>query len=317
MDNASDKKIELNKSRFDNRKSILNFINSRITGVPKNITIICAGHFMLLKDKDLDILIPGIFPSEGDDESKSIERKITGVFPQYTWDLGCEILSKLKRKNLNGQLSLLVNDWQLVPPDLKRKKGQPNRYRKHFYDNFDRLPDQYEKHLKKYSLNFNQDIFKLPNGDFFLREVNLKDKFTRSMKKLRNNQNDRIWDMCHLYLDEKGDITVHRGDASLFPLMQNSRVGCTGGVAQMMVDTTNHLKSKYNNIRFINFMPRSCTDPVNVASEYTLNLFQNELGLHIINIFFEAGDVAHMASDKTSNIRAYAYENNGFSNINT
>lgn len=282
-------KLKNQHTYLNNELDLLSFFKKKITQItPDEITIICAGHFMLIPNKTDKSLIPGIFEESVPEDYKTAQ-KVIGLFPQYTWELGCK-LAKLNKEST--QLSLLINDWQLVPKDNKRELSSPNSYRNDFYKGFSALPKVYSDLLQAYSLNFDQNVYRTKNDDFYLREVALRDRFKRKMKSMKKDI--QIFDMCSLSLDKDDNISIQREDEGPFELIKDSRANCSSGIAQMMLDISSNLKEEYKRITFINLMPSGCNGPANAASTTAINILGVEnpdIDLRMINVFFEVHGV--------------------------
>ena len=284
-----------NKTRIKSEKELFDFLNGQLESYkPKSDTIVSAGHFMLVIDKEKETLVPGIVLNSSNESFKQLTSMV-GSFPQYTWKIGCKIVNSLKKVNKKSKLALLINDWQLVPVDTKRKAGQPNKYRSEFYSNFTALPSVYEDELRRFNLERKEDVLINRNKDFYFKESSLRDRFLRKMKRDRKVGDDTMWNMCDLSLDEENNVVLNRKEEEPLPLILKSKVGCSGGVAQMMIDIGLHIKDKnHPKLNFINLMPMSCKTQVNAASELAINFLTSldaELEVSVINIFLESRNV--------------------------
>lgn len=283
------KNSKKNYSPFENEEALINFVETKIIrNTEKEITIICAGHFIILPDKDGELKV-GVFEGEQDDHFEAAQSTI-GIFPQYTWKIGCIILQLLKKTNQLGKLSLLVNDWQLVPKDDRRDSVMPNAFRSNFYKEFKELPPTYKKEFDSHHFDFKDDIYRTDKNEFYLREVGLRDRFVRKLKALFKKNRDIPVAECSLNLDDTGNIFFKRDNESPYNLIRNGQqTGCVGGVAQMMIDISNNLESSYNHINFINLIPHTCQDPVNTGSELCIAIMKENvpnLKLNILNFYF-------------------------------
>lgn len=280
----------MKKNTFDNENEIIAFISDQIQQLPeRTICIICAGHFILVPDKINGGVKPGVFGQSENVHDPAYQ--VIGIFPQYTWKIGCKILSKLKLANGQGSLSLLINDWQLMPPDLQRKPDQPNRYREAFYESFSSLPELYQTELVNHNLRFPDDLYRVSGKEFYLREVRLRERFSRRVKSLVPDSAGEVsLGMCSLVLDRLGNIIMCTEDDLQVQLTSKSKAGCAGGVCQMMIDISDDLSKQYDSIYFVNLMPSGCTHPVNVASELALSMIganDEILTIAITNLYFE------------------------------
>ena len=279
------------KTRIKDEQSLITFIDQAIVNSSSDtLSVICAGHFMLLPDKTKLKVIPGIF-NDTDTQDYNNAKSTIGIFPQYTWRIGCIILDRLKRRGKRGHLSLLINDWQLVPTDRQREESEPNKFRDLFYKEFKMLPDIYREEMKLRGLSFPEDVYQTEDKEFYLREVRLRDRFIRKVKSLitKGGKNTSIG-MCSLNLDECGDIRMNTEDDLSYALTVSSRAGCAGGICQMIVDIAHSRCNKFSKINFVNLMPSGCTIPVNIASELAVNILGEEtphITVGITNIYFE------------------------------
>jgi hypothetical protein len=280
------------KIKIKSEEELFNFLNIQLEGFTTNSeTIVTAGHFMLVYDKEQKKLVPGILSAS----SLKKQASFFGSFPLYTWQLGCEVVNTLKKTNKDSKISLLINDWQLVPVDPDREKSQPNKYRSEFYSNFKKLPPSYEQEMKKYNLDFKKDILKNRNGDFYFKEISLRDRFLRKNKSDRKVGDDTMWNICDLSIDSDNNVILNRKEDGPIPLIIKSKVACAGEVAQMMIDIGLHLKNKnHPKLNFINLMPMMCSTHVNAASELAISFLTSldkELEISIVNVFFEASNI--------------------------
>ena len=270
---------------------LLSLVDKKLSGGTEGeITIVCAGHFMLMPDKSREKVVPGVFEGERDEYYEHAQNVI-GIFPQYTWKLGCKILEQIKKLKHNGKLSLLVNDWQLVPRDNEREDSQPNKFRDNFYNNFKELPPIYKREFESHHFDFAKDIFKTDDGEFFLREVRLRDRFSRKIKNLVEKDISVPVGMCTLSLDENGNVLINIDCKPTYSLTRNWQTGCAGGLSQMVIDMSHLLNTQYKKINFINLMPKSCTVPVNIGSEFAIEILKVEpipTSISITNFYFES-----------------------------
>lgn len=274
-----------------NEPSLFKLISEWVNETEKDsVTYICAGHFMLVPDEKTGNLKAAIFSNQDMNKQDNMQQAI-GLFPAYTWKMGCTILSELKEQGKKGKISLLVNDWQLVPADPDREESRPNRYRDKFYEDFKELPPIYQEEFNRHQLE-ERDIFKNKGGEFFLREVRLRDRFMRKIKKDTAEKGAGIKQLSCIDSDPCGDLFYTRKNREPYSLTINSKAGCAAGVSQMIIDISHreHEQGSVRKINFINLMPNGCTIPVNTASELAIDILKNELPCYLIsvtNIFFE------------------------------
>jgi hypothetical protein len=200
--------------------------NSVKIGGENCLNIVCAGHFLLIPDESKRRLIPAIFNKDITEPYYAFAKQMVGFFPQYTFDIAAKAISANKESKAKNLISILVNDWQLVPEDKNRiNLSEPNTYRKSFYESFHTLPDEYSMILKQNELSLEHNIYKTPAGEFYLKEVSLRDRFMRKAKALfkQNESNYVPVGMCSLELDDCGNINMINEDEVSQQLSDNSR----------------------------------------------------------------------------------------------
>lgn len=286
--------MDFTKNKFEEEKSIIKYISAKVGSNKSTLNIICAGHFLLMPNEIKNKLIPAIFNNDKTaEEYYGFAKNMIGIFPQYTFDLAATVLNINQLSDSTNLISILINDWQLVPVDTKQDDlSKPNSYRENFYKEFSSLPNVYNEILHKNDLDFNEIIYKSTNNNFYLKEVSLRDRFMRKMKSFFHSQESNTIPvgMCSLGVDECGNIKMINEDNILHNLSVNSKAGCAAGVSQMILDVYEQYCKKYDEINFINFMPSGCTNPVNIASELAINMI-NELEskskVNILNFYFD------------------------------
>jgi len=302
------------KKTMRQEEDVLEYLGTIANSLDKDsITIICAGHFMLAMDAAKENLIPALFHSAGDFAQPSI-RTFAGLFPEYTWDLGCKLFSQLRENDKRVQLSLLVNDWQMVPADPDREESAPNKYREEFYKHFSGLPDAYAATANAYHVDVANDLYKTPSGDFYMREVRLKDRFLRKLKNLLKQDVCVSIGSCSIAADDSGVISYQQRGEPDIQLATRRGTGCAGGITQMILDVAGDLHPQYSKLNFVNFMPKSCTNPVNTATNVALD-WLNELPaleITVYNLFLEGTGTEQTAdffSASAGGVNGYAFKN--------
>lgn len=168
-----------------------------------------------------------------------------GYFPLTTWREGLSLIKYAKESEKEAKGIILVNDWQWVK---KVEDGQDNPYKEKFYKD-ETLPISYFEEIKKYGLGLD---FLLP---FKNQEGNIQNKFFFSEQRLRNQ--------------------FKRYYATTCPLNNEC--------AQEYLPLLLQLEKEGIKL-FISFCPRTCTMPVNNATESFKKEFDVN-GMKIINIF--------------------------------
>lgn len=284
------------KKNISTQKELEELLQSDIPNNLGSLNLLCAGHFLLIPDANKQNLIPAIFSENENDPYYKFAKQMVGVFPQFTFNLAAKAIQANKNYQSKSLISLLVNDWQLVPEDKRRTSlSEPNLYRKSFFENFTSLPEEYTRILKENNLSLDEHIYKTNTGEFYLKEINLRDRFMRMAKSLfRNSESNFIpVGMCSLELDDCGNINMRTEDEILQKLSDKSKPGCAAGVAQMIIDIFNQHKDSFTNINFINFMPWGCINPVNAASELALGFIDEtskQTQVTIANYYFDGSN---------------------------
>lgn len=289
--------MNVEKKTIASQEELTALLNRKISDANNSLNIICAGHFLLIPDKNKQKLIPAIFTSYNTEPYYDFAKRMVGIFPQFSFQVAAKAINDNKGTKTKNLISILVNDWQLIPEDKHRiNLSKPNAYRKSFYDSFNALPDEYFRLLSNNGLSLDEDIYKTPTGEFYLKEVSLRDRFMRKAKSLfkQTESNYVPVGMCSLELDDCGNINMINEEDISQQLSDNSRAGCAAGVAQMMIDIFNQYRDSYDKINFINFMPWGCINPVNAASELALSFMTESTALYesvtISNYFLDGSN---------------------------
>jgi hypothetical protein len=271
-------------------------IQTQLNDDPGSLNVFCAGHFLLIPHADKQSLVPAIFNEETDDPYYAFAKQMVGIFPQFTFAIASEIISANKDKAAKNLISILINDWQLVPEDKNRVSlDKPNNYRSSFYEKFFTLPDEYNRLLSENGLTAEEHIYKTPTGDFYLKEISLRDRFMRKAKAFfkKKDSNHVPVGMCSLELDDCGNISMINEYDVPQKLSDNSKAGCAAGIAQMIFDIFEEYAPSFKKIHFINFMPWGCINPVNAASELVFSLISESAKnteIAVTNFFLDGSD---------------------------
>jgi hypothetical protein len=295
-------------------EDVLKYLGTIASGLDEDsITIICAGHFMLAMDAAKEHLIPALYHS-ADAFAQPSMRAFAGLFPEYTWELGCKLFGMLQRQAKPVQLSLLVNDWQMVPEDPERAESAPNKYREDFYKHFNGLPDAYVAMAAPYLVDTAKDLYRTPSGEFYLREVRLKDRFLRKLKNLLKQDVCVSIGSCSIAADDSGVISYQQNGEADIQLATRRGTGCAGGITQMLLDISADLEPRFSKLNFINFMPNSCTNPVNTATNVALDWLTEspDLEITVHNLFLEGTgteQITDFFSAAAGGVTGYAFKN--------
>jgi hypothetical protein len=241
-----------------------------------SLTVICAGHFMLMPNQTKDKLVP----------SFELNNEVVGIFSPYTWELGCKLASQLISENRGTtKISLIINDWQLVPKNSLDDSGKTNPYRENFYSEFKSVPTTYAKILKDYNLSVEENMYHPKENQFYFKETSLRKKFSRQHSKYKLAVCDGI--SCS---PDNGAISYNTFNSSLNVTDSMNQATCTGELVQMVLDITKAAKN-HDQINLINLIPNGCRAPVNAGSSLALELLkQNACSkfVQINNIALEA-----------------------------
>ena len=240
------------------------------------LTVICAGHFMLMPSQTKDELIP----------SFELNHEAVGIFSPYTWELGCKLASQLISENRGTtKISLIINDWQLVPKNSSDDSNKTNPYRENFYSEFKSVPTAYATILRDYNLSVAENMYHPKEKQFYFKETSLRKKFSRQHSKYKLAACDGI--SCS---PDNGAISYNTSNSSLNVTDSMNQATCTGELVQMVLDITNAAQN-HDQINLINLIPNGCHAPVNAGSNLALELLKQNACpkfVQINNIALEA-----------------------------
>jgi cysteine desulfurase/selenocysteine lyase len=175
----------------NSREQILEKIRGMVSNSPDTEIILMAGHFLGIPDMQEDKFWPGIKQMIPERLYPLLEGFGMTSFPIFTWELGCEIASTLKKEGFNVKLSTIANDTtginelRLSPANTKNRKAED--YEKELIDQFKqpKIPKIYSDVLKKYSLK-EEDIIdsSIDNKEEkFFNEKGLRGRFKEFISK--------------------------------------------------------------------------------------------------------------------------------------
>jgi hypothetical protein len=286
------------RKEIENYNSLINETNAFVNSLPKDYKLfVCGGHFPLYFSPIEKKVLPGIYQEIADEKSREDVLANFGGFPLFTWEIACNIVNKGVDLGIDSQLLLLINDWQEVPAFMTQDLSLPNPYRETFFNNFNHLPSTYNKVFSTHKLDFDNNIFKLDESKFYLKELNLRDRFKRYIKK--NYKIELDLNECH-YSDGNFEY-----DSNL--LIEKGNAGCAGEISQMIYETI----KVDEKVAIINFLPLCCKNAVNIGTELIYNLFNKNP--KVLNVFLCTQNTIHKNDffDKESenkNPRIYSYE---------
>ncbi|MEK6927672.1 MAG: aminotransferase class V-fold PLP-dependent enzyme [Nanoarchaeota archaeon] len=289
-----------NLSTVNSREQILEKIEAAVSNSPDTEIIIMAGHFLGIPDVKEDKFFPSIKPLLPERLHGLLDEFGMTSFPLFTWEMGCEIVSALKKKNIKAKLSVIINDTtginelRLSPANIKKRTAED--YEKELVEQFNqpKLPKIYSEILKRYNLT-EQDVLDNINQKYF-NEKSLRAKFKQFIAENRDYFDgivnyiplkDGSWELSINALDNQ-EIKTCRFDTF------GSKTGgkfCTVEVCQFISELFGKAKSvnyKYVNDKVLNPMsnakhrllvmltPAMCDDAVTRGAELYVKLMLQE-----------------------------------------
>ncbi len=168
---------------INSANSIIDKIKQGLYGTQDTEIVVMAGHFLGIPDVQENRFWPsikGILP--GRLHGLMDEFGMTS-FPLFTWELGCEIVSHLKKEGYSAKLSIIANDVtginELRLSNVNTDNKTAETYKDELLGSFSEndIPERYLEILKKYKLG-KKDIIK--NGsDFYFKETYLRANFKK------------------------------------------------------------------------------------------------------------------------------------------
>jgi len=251
------------------RDQLIEVTKNIINNLEKDCNLfICGGHFALFYSDIEKKVVPGIYQEMKNPDTSMEILEHLGGFPFFTWRLACNLLDMGVKKVHDSKLILLINDWQQIPNYDLINPSEPNPFRDHFYYSFKVMPKTYFDEFSKYGFDINKNIFRIEKEKFYLRELHLRDRFKRLIKKHKLDINI-------------GQCEYTAGDFSYKDekLINKGRAGCAGEISQMIYE----ISKKTENFTLINILPLCCEKAVNTGTELIFDMFK--LKPKIYNIF--------------------------------
>lgn len=308
------KKVDYSQSTLiaSSQKSAIENTIDNINNEQNSETIVMAGHFLALPDKETNSFYPSIksiLPDRLEDNLKELGMT---EFPLYTWKMGCKLVSKLKKQGRNAKLLILANDTtginNLCNSAVNKENKQASEYRQELLERFSNdqkiLPDCYRETLEEYNLSVEDIVTK--NDKVYLRETIIRSNFKKFIRKNREYF-DGVID--YLTTDEDVDISINILDHQEVKTCRfdtfNSKTGgkfCIVEIAQLSAELfgkSNQLDYDYSpkkieqplidtdQANFVMLTPAMCNKAVNKGSQlYIKTMLQNkaELDFNFINI---------------------------------
>lgn len=161
--------------------TVVDTIVSRLLKVDGPIAVM-AGHFSLVHHRQTGELVPGVVEDIADEATRHFvaNHHYMGAFPAETWRAGIEVVRRLRSKDRDAKLLVLVNDWQHVE---SATSGQRNADRDVFFAN-PILPPTLRSKLTANELNDSDLITDVRDGKpcIFWCESRLRSRYHRHMK---------------------------------------------------------------------------------------------------------------------------------------
>lgn len=290
----------------NSREQILDKIRSMISNSPDTEVVLMAGHFLGIPDMQEDKFWPGIKQMLPERLYPLLEGFGMTSFPIFTWELGCEIASTLKKEGFNVKIATIVNDTtginelRLSPTNTKNKKAED--YEKELIAQFKqpKIPKGYLDILKKYSLK-EEDIFESSidnKEEKFFNEKGLRGRFKEFVSKNKEYFDgvidyvplkDGTWELSIRILDNQ-EIKTCRFDTF------GSKTGgkfCIVEVCEFISELfgkAQNVKFNYTSERVLNpcskarnkvlvmLTPAMCDDAVSRGAELYIKLMLQERG---------------------------------------
>ncbi|MEV7966986.1 condensation domain-containing protein [Sphaerisporangium sp. NPDC088356] len=224
--------------------------------------VIMGGHFMLFEDETSGRLVPGVIEEQ---KSDTMRRRIAGrvgIFPGYSWTMSVDLLKSYSETCDDVRLLLLINDWQYVPA-----AGRPaSELRAEFFEEFTRLPAEYEKVLRNSGLSPDRVLSSRKHALSF-PETWLKYRFQKAADKFvkQGLLEKRVLDSARndtevAFLDPEGNYRT---------LISCGITGCAGEITEMISEV---YRAGYRAI--VIFAPGECLAPVQTGVDIALNLYR-------------------------------------------
>lgn len=261
-------------------------------------TCIIAGHFLLLYDKNANLVVPAISEDLTDERDKLFAEKMARDFPLISFQLGVQLYSKLKDQGKDAKCTLLVNDDSLNHWSFRNSQEHYATVRKYgvklrgaFFSKDENIPKTYLKILAKYKLMvsevferfenwFAKDSNGLQKQTYFLSERKLCEKFKLNINQLRYT--DSLFKLSTSDSEsELRNVKVKTNAVKSVCLIEDGICNCGGKSFQLFFQLLN---MGYTSIVF--FVPKNCISDVNSSSQLIcLSDEFKKREIHIYNIW--------------------------------
>jgi cysteine desulfurase / selenocysteine lyase len=280
-------------------ENIIKLIKNAVYEKKETEIIIQAGHFLAIPDIKTNSFYPSIKPLLPEHLYSLLDEFGMTTFPLFTWELGCKIVSELKKEGIKARLMIAANDTtginELKNSSVNKSNKSFEEYRKEYLDRFGNktLPDEYLKILKENSLSL-KDVLKF-GEDYFTKESLLRGRFKEFIDK-----NKSYFEGMIDYTGQKGviDVGIKVLDNQNIKTCRfntfNSKTGgrfCIVEVTQLIAEMfgksegsdytylhrdIKNPKSNSKNKIFVMLTPEMCNTAVTSAGELYVKLFAGE-----------------------------------------
>ncbi|WP_405145053.1 hypothetical protein OG589_44700 [Sphaerisporangium sp. NBC_01403] len=242
-------------------------IDRELSAADLDKLVVMGGHFMLFEDETTGRLVPGVIEEQ---KSDTMRRRISGrvgIFPGYSWTLSVDLLTSYAETCDDVRLLLLINDWQYVPT-----AGRPaSELRAEFFEEFTRLPAEYEKVLRNSGLS---PECVLPSRKHALSfpETWLKYRFQKAADKFvkQGLLEKRVLDSARNDTDKKDtEVAFLDAEGNYRTLISCGITGCAGEITEMISEVH---RAGYRTL--VIFAPGECLAPVQTGVDIALNLYR-------------------------------------------
>ncbi|HEY0699511.1 MAG TPA: LPD16 domain-containing protein [Micromonospora sp.] len=255
--------VQVRKSSrlVDSEAELRQVIETELDGADFDKLVVMGGHFMLFEDEDSGRLVPGVMEEQSSDVMRRRIAGRVGIFPQYTWDLSVDLLTRYRDRCDDLRLLLLINDWQYVPTG-----GRPaSELRAEFYEAFDELPAGYRQAMKDAGLT-DDNILPSRKHALSFPETWLKYRFQKAADKFvkQGRLEKKVLDSG----ENNSEVSFLDDEGNYRTLISCGVTGCAGEVTEMIAEV---YKAGYRTM--VVFAPGECLAPVRAGVDVALSLY--------------------------------------------
>lgn len=282
-------------SSIHSSEELLSYIKLNYPKNENSQVIIMAGHFLGIPDIKKNTFYPSIKPLVPEKLHPLLNEFGMTDFPLFTWNMGCSIVSSLKKIGIPAKLIIIVNDItginELMFSSANILGKTIQSYREELIKAFSQgLPKQYTDVLKRYNLSLNEII---PYKKIYIfQESILRGHFKNFVRR-----NKSYLDGAVEYTGDDNKITLN------FNILKNqdiktcniasfgSKTGgkyCIATVGEFLAElfgivdkssyayTPNNIKNPISNNQnniLVMLSPAMCNNAVNSSAELYIKLF--------------------------------------------